>query len=157
MWIIQKYKEKSVFLYKEEIQLSVVTHNFNPNTHESEACGSLWVWGQPDLHSEFQASQSYIVRPCLKIQNNIKKKKTNEIQIVRVLGIRRLRNSFRKNTENNSDIYLSHLLLVKGLANWRKMDQNRRGRYMMKMYVSSLSHLQYKERRQRILFVRQLR
>jgi hypothetical protein len=27
---------------------------------------SLSVWGQPGLHSEFQDSQSYIVRPCLK-------------------------------------------------------------------------------------------
>jgi hypothetical protein len=34
----------------------------------------LWVQGQPGLYSEFQASQSYIVRPCLKQTN----KQTNK-------------------------------------------------------------------------------
>lgn len=33
-----------------------------------EAGGSLWVGGQPGLHSEIQGSQSYIVKPCLEKQ-----------------------------------------------------------------------------------------
>jgi hypothetical protein len=37
----------------------------NPSTQEAEA-GGLWVKGQPGLHSEFEASQCYIARPCLK-------------------------------------------------------------------------------------------
>lgn len=34
----------------------------------AEANGSMWVWGQPSLHSEFQTSQGYIVTTCLKIK-----------------------------------------------------------------------------------------
>jgi hypothetical protein len=44
----------------------VVAHTFNPSTQEAEAGGSLWVWGQPDLYSEFQGSQSYSEKPWLK-------------------------------------------------------------------------------------------
>jgi hypothetical protein len=33
---------------------------------EAEAGGSLWVWGQPGLKREFQASQGYMEKPCLK-------------------------------------------------------------------------------------------
>jgi hypothetical protein len=40
-------------------------HNYNPSTADTEA-GGLQVRGQPDLHSEFQASQGYTVRSCLK-------------------------------------------------------------------------------------------
>lgn len=28
----------------------------NPSTPEADAGGSLWGWGQPDLHTEFHAS-----------------------------------------------------------------------------------------------------
>jgi hypothetical protein len=28
----------------------------------------LWVWGQPDLQSEFQDRQGYTEKPCLKIK-----------------------------------------------------------------------------------------
>ena len=35
----------------------------------AEAGGSLWFQGQPSLHSEFQASQGYKVRPCLQISS----------------------------------------------------------------------------------------
>lgn len=38
----------------------------NPSTGEDKAGGSLWFQGHPDLHREFQASQCYTVRPCLK-------------------------------------------------------------------------------------------
>jgi hypothetical protein len=38
------------------IELGVVAQAFNPQ----EAEGSLWVPGQPGLHSEFLHSQSYI-------------------------------------------------------------------------------------------------
>jgi hypothetical protein len=44
----------------------VVAHTFNPITWEAEASSSLWVQGQPGLHNEFQDSQGYKVRPCLK-------------------------------------------------------------------------------------------
>ena len=42
---------------------------FDPSTLEAEAVGSLWVQGQPGLHGELQASQSYIERLCLKNKN----------------------------------------------------------------------------------------
>ena len=32
----------------------MMAHTFNPSTLEAEAGGSLWVQGQPGLHSEFQ-------------------------------------------------------------------------------------------------------
>jgi hypothetical protein len=44
----------------------VMVQAFDPSTQEAEADRSLWVWGQPDLHSEFQDSQRYIVRLCFK-------------------------------------------------------------------------------------------
>ena len=34
---------------------------FNPRIQDSEAGGSLQVWGQPGLHTKFQDSQSYII------------------------------------------------------------------------------------------------
>ena len=46
-----------------KIYLSEQWHAFYPSTREAEA---LWVQGQPDLHSKFQVSQDYVVRPCLK-------------------------------------------------------------------------------------------
>ena len=39
---------------------------FNPSILEVEADESLFIGGQPSTHSEFRASQGYIVRPCLK-------------------------------------------------------------------------------------------
>lgn len=39
------------------------------NTGQAEAATSLWVPGQPSLHSEPQDSQGYVVRPCLKNKN----------------------------------------------------------------------------------------
>jgi hypothetical protein len=50
--------------------------SFSPSIWEAEAGRSLWVWGQPGLHSEFQNSQRYIVRLCL--QKKKKKKKRKE-------------------------------------------------------------------------------
>jgi hypothetical protein len=35
---------------------------FNPSTWEAQASRSLWVWGQPGLHSKIQASQGNIMR-----------------------------------------------------------------------------------------------
>jgi hypothetical protein len=45
-------------------------HAFNPSTPEAEAeaGGSLWVWGQPGLHQEFQDSRGYIESPISKQQ-----------------------------------------------------------------------------------------
>ncbi|ERE85564.1 gatC-like protein [Cricetulus griseus] len=42
---------------------------FNPRTQEAEAGGSLRVRGYPGLQNEFQDSQSYTEKPCLKKQN----------------------------------------------------------------------------------------
>jgi hypothetical protein len=39
----------------------------------------FWVWGQPGLQSEFQDSQGYTEKPCLKKQTN--KAKTNKQKI----------------------------------------------------------------------------
>jgi hypothetical protein len=38
----------------------------------------FWVWGQPDLQSEFQDSQGYTEKPCLEKQNKIKQTKQNK-------------------------------------------------------------------------------
>ena len=38
-----------------------MTHTFNPSAREAEAGGSLWIEGQPGLHSEFRDSQGYLV------------------------------------------------------------------------------------------------
>jgi hypothetical protein len=35
----------------------------------------FWVWGHPGLQSEFQDSQSYTEKPCLKKQKTKQKKK----------------------------------------------------------------------------------
>lgn len=37
------------------------THAFKFSTWEEEAGRNLWVQGQPDLHSEYQDSQGYII------------------------------------------------------------------------------------------------
>lgn len=44
----------------------------SPHTHKAEAGGSLRpsAQGQPDLHSQFQAIQGYIVKSCLKTNHN---------------------------------------------------------------------------------------
>jgi hypothetical protein len=43
----------------------VVAHTFNPSTREAEAGGFLSS-RQPGLQSEFQDSQGYTEKPCLK-------------------------------------------------------------------------------------------
>jgi hypothetical protein len=43
---------------------------FNPSTWEAETNRSLWIQGHPGLHSIFQGSQDYTVRPCLKKKKN---------------------------------------------------------------------------------------
>lgn len=56
---------------------------FTTGTWEAEASRSLEVEGQPDLHSEFLDSQSYIMRPCL---NNKQTNKQTEFPILNVHG-----------------------------------------------------------------------
>jgi hypothetical protein len=55
----------------------VVAHAFNPSTWEAESGGFL-----PGLQSEFQDSQGYIEKPCLKNKNQQtnKKQKGNKKQ-----------------------------------------------------------------------------
>ena len=57
----------------------MVAYAFNPSTQEAE----LWVWSQPGLQSEFQDSQGYTEKPCLKKQTN---KQTNKIYLVSEWG-----------------------------------------------------------------------
>ena len=52
----------------------LVAYAFSPSTQEAEADEPLWVRGHPGLQSEFQDSQSYAEKPCLK------KPKTNITQ-----------------------------------------------------------------------------
>jgi hypothetical protein len=52
----------------------MVVCNFNFSTWEAEVGGSLGVRGQPGLQSEFQDSQGYREKLCLKI-NKLKKNK----------------------------------------------------------------------------------
>ena len=44
----------------------VVVYAFNPSTLEAEVDGSLRVWGQSGLQSEFQDSQGYTEKLCWK-------------------------------------------------------------------------------------------
>lgn len=44
----------------------MVAHTFNINTQKTEAVRSLCVWSQPDLQSEYQDSQDYTEKLCLK-------------------------------------------------------------------------------------------
>jgi hypothetical protein len=53
--------------------LGVMAHAFNPSTREAEAA-DFWVLGQPGLQSEFQDSQGYTEKPCLKNKNKSKNK-----------------------------------------------------------------------------------
>ena len=52
----------------------MVGHTFNPSTGETEA-------GQPDLHSKFQGSQSYIVRRSLEKAKQAKEEQPIQNQI----------------------------------------------------------------------------
>ena len=59
---------------------------FDPSTQEAEADGPLWIWGQSGLHSDFQDSQSYIVRLYLEEKTNKQEnqnKQTNKKQKIK--------------------------------------------------------------------------
>ena len=58
----------------------MVAHAFNPSTREVEQA-DFWVRGQPGLQSEYQDSQGYTEKPCLKKQT----KQENTIKQVEVL------------------------------------------------------------------------
>jgi hypothetical protein len=49
-----------------------------PAFGRQEAGRSLWVRGQPDLQSEFQDSQGYTEKPCLRKKKKAKQKQTNK-------------------------------------------------------------------------------
>ena len=53
MWVSPS-KTQKIKTY--ELCQPVVPHTFNSSTREAEAGGYQWVWGQPDLQSEFQDS-----------------------------------------------------------------------------------------------------
>jgi hypothetical protein len=48
----------------------LVEFTFNPSTQVEDASEYMWVRGQPGPQSEFQDSQGYIVKPCLKKPTN---------------------------------------------------------------------------------------
>ena len=52
-------------------------YDFNPNTWEAEAGGSLWVQEQPGLCSELQDSQGHTVRLFQEKDNNNQTQKVN--------------------------------------------------------------------------------
>jgi hypothetical protein len=60
-------------------------YSCNPSTEEAEAWG-LQVWGQPRLHSKFEANLGYRERPSQKPDNNnnIKKKKKLHLEVTGV-------------------------------------------------------------------------
>ena len=52
----------------------MMAHTLDPSTWETEAGGSLWVWGQPGLQSKFQDRQScYTENSVSKKQNKTNK------------------------------------------------------------------------------------
>ena len=54
---------------------AVVVHTFNSSTWETEAGGSLWVWDQPSLQSEFQERPGLNKTPSWNTKSN---KQTNK-------------------------------------------------------------------------------
>jgi hypothetical protein len=58
-----------------ELMLGMAAQAFNSSTQEAKAGGFLSSRGQLGLQSEFQESQSYTEKPCLKKQTN---KQTNK-------------------------------------------------------------------------------
>ena len=62
-----------IFYIQIQIKAEHVAHTFNPSTQEAEAGGFP---GQPGLQSEFQDSQGYKEKPCLKKQRT--NKQTNK-------------------------------------------------------------------------------
>ena len=65
----------------------MVVHTFNSQRLEGwEACGSLWVRGQPSLHSEFQDSQGYLEKPVTKKQKQKPTPEHNYIEDSEVPG-----------------------------------------------------------------------
>jgi hypothetical protein len=42
-----------------------IVYAFNLSIHEAQACRFMWVWGQPVLHSKFQAKQGFVRRTLL--------------------------------------------------------------------------------------------
>jgi hypothetical protein len=55
----------------------VGAHAFNPSTWEAEAV-DFWVQGQPGLKHEFQDSQGYTEKPCLKNKQTNKQNPQNK-------------------------------------------------------------------------------
>ena len=57
-----------------------MVYAFNPSTQDAEAGGFLCVQGQSGLQSEFQDSQGYTEKLCLKTHND-KKNYSQEVSI----------------------------------------------------------------------------
>lgn len=53
-------------LWEVGVLQELVVHGLNSSTQVAEAGGTLWIQGQPDIHSKFQDSHNYRVRPYLK-------------------------------------------------------------------------------------------
>jgi hypothetical protein len=47
---------------KKSVKSDTVVHTFNPTTQEGGLVDLCGIPGYPDLYSEFQASQGYIIR-----------------------------------------------------------------------------------------------
>ena len=62
-------KNKSAWL-----SWAVVVHTFNPSTQEAEACGSLWIRGQPGL-------QEIVSEQAPKLQSNPVSKNQNQTNV----------------------------------------------------------------------------
>lgn len=72
------HKSFSTCVIKTYMWLGVGAHTFNPNTKETEACGSPQVWSQHGLY-KFHLIQGDIARPCL--NNKIIKKHLYHMKI----------------------------------------------------------------------------
>lgn len=62
----------------QQTRLDMAVYTFNSSTEEAETGQALWVQGHPGLHIKFQTNHGYVIRPCLKNQNN-KKDLANQI------------------------------------------------------------------------------
>jgi hypothetical protein len=106
----------------------MVAHAFNPSTREAEAGGFLSpVRGQPGLQSEFQDSQSYTEKPCLKPPYPPKEKKKKKEKKRYVLSYLYNNNKQKKEKKISTEynlICIYILIYFNTLLNFDKMQIN---------------------------------
>jgi hypothetical protein len=79
-----KVQKKKIIFQVARVSQAMVAHTFNPSTWEAETGPYLSL--QPGLQSEFQDSQGYTEKSCLKHTNKQTKQNINNNKVARVKG-----------------------------------------------------------------------